>query len=212
MTKKLLHKQVEKGEKSMKQISNSEVLEKVTLTLINKKNVYGNEVIKWDFTNELAIICHYPIDEELHNMIDENELKEIGITKDELFTKAMNNTINKRPLKIEPFKSALGPDFPLYGFEDIWQILSSEEGFYGATCIIYPEVLDKYPDETIFIPSSIHEWIVVPPLPDDYEDKDSAYKNFTQMVRMVNASCLHESDILADYSFVKKNGKLVAAG
>jgi hypothetical protein len=89
-------------------------------------------------------------------------------------------------------------------------VLSNKEGVYGAAAVLDRKIMRKVV-ETIgssfyLLPSSIHEWIVVPATP------DMDVKQLEAMVRSANASVVSPEERLGDrvYRYTMRNGLQIA--
>jgi len=88
-------------------------------------------------------------------------------------------------------------------------VLSNKSGIYGASTILYKNVLkdigEKLNNDFYVFPSSIHEVIVMPNIP----GCDAEY--FSEMVKQINANEVKEEEILSDsvYFYNREKGDLV---
>lgn len=75
-------------------------------------------------------------------------------------------------------------------------VLTNENGQYGASCILYPKVLEDFSNKMgcslYILPSSVHEVIIV--MDKDIDDQDS----LKEMVRDVNRTQLAPEEVLSD--------------
>ncbi len=82
-------------------------------------------------------------------------------------------------------------------------ILTNYLKIYGATCMVYPnlleEISDLYEDDLCLIPSSIHEILVFPRsnLPEKYSLED-----IENMIIEVNETELTDDEILSDHPYI----------
>lgn len=78
-------------------------------------------------------------------------------------------------------------------------ILSNEAKLFGASCLLYQDLLHSIAQEfhscLYILPSSIHEVIIIP------TQTRSSLTDLTQMVREVNETQLSEEDILSDHAY-----------
>lgn len=78
-------------------------------------------------------------------------------------------------------------------------ILSNQENLYGAGCLLYEGLLEKYARQLdtdfIILPSSVHEVILVPA--SSRRDLD----RMSEMVESVNATTLLPEEILSDHAY-----------
>ena len=93
-------------------------------------------------------------------------------------------------------------------WEDFWSplwILTNEQGIYGAAALLYPGMLQKIHQQLncnyYLLPSSIHEFLVVPEL---YCD---SYEELQKIVYGANATVIEQNEFLSDsvYYFNGKN-------
>ena len=129
----------------------------------------------------------------------------LGITEEELFEVAYENTKKNNPPKIRSISDYTGFDMP----DDIAYVVSNEKSTLGAVAVTYPEVLSKLKKllgETIYIiPSSIHECIAINPM-------NESAKTFASWVKEVNATMLPPKERLSDHVYkIDDEGHLVNA-
>lgn len=131
------------------------------------------------------------------------------ITAEELYGQALINTpkILKHDLRslnelmaelLSPveYEEALSAEsnssFPMY-------VLSNKHKLYGASCLIYPQVLQKFAAEIssdlYILPSSVHEVILVPAI------NQSSCKELSNMVCEVNETQVIDEEILSDHVY-----------
>lgn len=88
-------------------------------------------------------------------------------------------------------------------------ILTNEKGINGASCILYPDVLQKFADrfysDFYIFPSSIHEVILTPTA--DW----SKGSNYALMVKEINETQVAPEEILSDhvYFYSRKSGLMI---
>ena len=91
-------------------------------------------------------------------------------------------------------------------------VISDRNRFYGATMILYPEILrelaDKLKSNLILLPSSIHEWIALNG--NNYSIAKNNPDSFRNMVRSVNNTALESSEKLSDqvYYYDRSTGEM----
>lgn len=82
---------------------------------------------------------------------------------------------------------------------DEMTILTTQDGYHGASCILYPEAIEALSDmkegNLMLLPCSIHEWIVHP------ENLFEAYEGLAELVKMINREELQEEEILSDHVY-----------
>lgn len=78
-------------------------------------------------------------------------------------------------------------------------ILTNTKGTYGASVIVYPDLMKKLSDQynTSFylIPSSVHEVLLLP------EDSKDAMEGISLMVSQVNLDYVRDEDVLSDHAY-----------
>lgn len=147
-----------------------------------------------DFTHEYATILIY-----------NQHLKLWDVTIEDLYELAKENTPNILPPRLDNlhdvFEHITQESLPFLEELNI-SILTNQIRVHGATCMIYPEVLEEisnlYEDDVIIIPSSIHDLLVFPKenLPDDY-----SLECLNDMIQEVNETQLTDDEILSDHFY-----------
>ena len=95
------------------------------------------------------------------------------------------------PVKERPTQEALldAETIPMY-------VLSNEQRYFGASCILYPnalkEISQKFADSLFIVPSSIHEVIIIPA---SYTEDAN---ELSEIVHDVNVSEVAQDEILSD--------------
>ena len=157
---------------------------------------------------DLALIYCVAVDNDgLHGTvtIHNSHLEAWGLDEEELYLEALKNTPENYKPALNSLKSVVGAVFGLEGaesgealrddFESLY-VASNETSCNGAAVILYPGFL-KVISETVgsdlyLLPSSIHEFILVPACsnvsPDDLSD----------MVKNVNFTVVSPEEILSD--------------
>lgn len=149
-------------------------------------------------------------------LVKNSHLESLGISKEELFNVATNNTRNMKILKkdiaevimsMEKNREAVvdnQPDF--HSAYDKIYVMTNKDMVFGAVTMIFDDVLDEFIMEkysgVYIIPSSIHEVLLVPDLGN--MDRD----NLNSMIREVNLTSLLEQEILSfnAYYYSPKEG------
>ncbi len=84
-------------------------------------------------------------------------------------------------------------------------VVSNRTGVYGATAILYPNMLKSIAEQTksdlYILPSSLHEMILVP-----VKDKEMAAIDLNNMVYEVNQTEVEDDDILSNNAYVYRAG------
>jgi hypothetical protein len=172
------------------------------------KGIYRNaEPWGFDGLNLIPIIEIGETPEGMATMQIPKELvAEWGITEDEVYEIAIQNldyrirTMKEVMLSMMPVddmpKELIDEMFPPTPF-DLY-VISNKNNVCGASSIIpaTKELIERFPNGYIVLPSSIHEVIVVPNTDDE--------EIYNDMVRQVNAGIVSEDERLSDdiYKFV----------
>jgi len=138
-----------------------------------------------------------------------------NITVEELYDIALINSALLLPAAINPLNSILMEllDDSYADSDDIFDIMESDSNtcpmyvisnsskMYGASCILYPELLSQCCEKLrtnsiIILPSSVHECIILPAS----DDMDASF--LKEMVHEVNTSSVSETDYLSDNVFI----------
>ncbi len=182
----------------------------------------------------LALVFYYIVTEEpffgkASIMITNAHLRHWNIEEEVLYHDAIENTPKLLPAQIENIEDVmLGLLKKQVRDEeraaDLWgqmhaqlrgeydtipmYVLSNTGKFQGAACMLYPEVLknfaNKMEKDLFILPSSIHEVIILPVMPDMEEAE------LLSMVTEINATQVEESEVLADsiYCYFRERDSL----
>jgi len=180
---------------------------------------------------DLAVVYYFIIenwgDISASAMVHNAHLYVWGITEEDLYCDAVNNTPEILECTIKPmhtvlteiaedYKCALGdeeidfakdcsnilkPNYEVY-------IMSNKTRINGAACMFYDNVLAHFADtvnsDLYILPSSIHEVILLP--------KSERFKlhMLKQMVREVNVGGVCADEVLSDnvYEYIRKDGEI----
>ena len=126
-----------------------------------------------------------------------------------LYNMALVNMIREKPAVIRSLKEVMDDLFEVAGLSPKeagesegslpFYVLSSEDGMYGAACMLYPGVIagfaEKMGADVIILPSSIHELLLLEDT-GDYE-----YKELVGLVRFVNNTEVPEDQILSEGAY-----------
>lgn len=134
-----------------------------------------------------------------------------GIGKEELFLKAMENTIKEYPPALMEMNEAVYwqagdvmpenlleanqlpvTDCPMY-------VITNQRTYNGAVAMLYPEVLDRMCDlfskGYYILPSSIHDLVIVP------KNADMTPGELGEMVRDINKNMVEREEVLSDHIY-----------
>lgn len=106
-------------------------------------------------------------DMSLNMDVTEELLKHWGMDKEELFAQVLENQQKKSPVVIKNLSALINLSmFDTDNSANLY-VMTNEEKINGAATILYPDVLKEFAeekgvDEVYMLPSSIHEWLLVP--------------------------------------------------
>lgn len=135
-------------------------------------------------------------------LIHNNHLSFWDVTEDDLYKEATINTEKLLPAGIKSMFDTLSEmvdmeDLP--NTDDFMYVLTNKEKLQGASTILYPDVLSTFADRKNanlwLIPSSIHEWIIIP------DDGNMNRETLSEMIQEVNGSQLAVDEILSDHPY-----------
>lgn len=193
-----------------------EVRHSVVMKLVNKEDnaVLLKEIpyiVYLDFAVVFYVLLSQKESESAMIMITNEHIQYWGVDKEELYEDALKNSPRLLPWTIRTMKQViaemLGTE-PSEEEEDNMYILSNESKNLGASCILYPKVLEKVYEklgENFYIlPSSIHEVIVIP------ESKSPMRPQLDCMIQEVNETQVEEEEVLSShaYYYSHKEGRI----
>lgn len=168
---------------------------------------------------DLAVVFYYSVEPELINnasvLIRNVDIQRWGVSQEELEICAKINTpiihewqfitlleLMEQILDSRDLNNQLDLEedllVPMY-------ILTNKEKYFGASCILYPRVLEKIAEQLnshfYILPSSIHECIIMPV--SGYFSQESLSK----MVTEINKSQLEEVEVLSDCAYFYDRNK-----
>ena len=155
---------------------------------------------------DLLIVYRILVEEESEGygsaLIDNRLAKNIGLTEEELFELAENNTPSLFPVMEKSIWDVLYDIDPevteatIPRDEMMMTVLSNDRGMQGSTVILYPGVLKKIADrhgsDLILLPSSVHEWIYL------IDNGEMDIETIRGMVYEINRDQVEEDERLSD--------------
>ena len=161
---------------------------------------------------DLAVIYKYIIQDTGEGIIGatltNHTIAGMGIHEDELFQMAMDNRRENAPYVIGNLEDVIHGLNESLGMEETPEedgldsfldcsVLTSQDGLFGASCILYPEAVKELAaakgGNFFLLPSSIHEWLVIP--------DDGIYDGLEDIVRFVNQNEVGEEEVLSDHVY-----------
>ncbi|XCP83604.1 DUF5688 family protein [Roseburia hominis] len=182
-------------------IDYEEMKDRIVYQLINaEKNKDLLAEIPYKKFHDLAIVFYLLLeksgDETATMLIKDELLQRWGVSEQEVYENAVHNTPVLFPMEINPLTDSM-------------YVLTNDIIHTGASVILYDDTLKRAADviKTNFylIPSSIHEWILVP------DDGVMTRSHLEGMVDEVNADMIPDTEILGDcvYYYSIKEGRLI---
>lgn len=128
--------------------------------------------------------------------INNNMLKQYGVSKEQLIKDALQNSSKIRPARFVNMNQMLQDMLP--GMEELpdigMHVLTNAQKLDGAATMFYPNIMDEIERQmggkVTIIPSSIHEVIVIP------ADASQSEKDFAEMIADVNKTEVAPQEIL----------------
>lgn len=193
--------------------------ERIVMKLVNaRKNKELLKKVPHILVYDLAIVflCHVSdLTEEYSTILIHTEhLKLWDVSTEDLYEIAKSNSPQILPPRLDNlhdvYRNVTGISLPFLKDLDIC-ILTNQLKIYGATCMVYPDLLEEisnlYTDDLCLIPSSVHEILLFPlhNIPAEYSLED-----INQMILDVNTNELTDDEILSDhiYQFHRESKEL----
>lgn len=172
---------------------------------------------------DLSLICRINLLKETDGVngsirVTNDRLADWGVTKEEVFEKAKENTLRDFPPELYSLdKISEGSDVDenylqegkeLPESSSNMYVLSNRQKHHGAAVVAFPQILEQvdglYAEGCYLLPSSVHEFIVVP------KGEDKLPQSLGKMVREVNSTHVARQEILSDrvYEYDKEAGKI----
>ena len=170
----------------------------------------------------LAKVYYYYVEQEVIKnaaiMIRKVDLVRWGTPEKELKKCAEENTPKLLKWQFEKMQDLMAELLDDIGLAETFEtvqddyiqlyVLTNESQYYGASCMLYPHVLEKIADQLdshfFILPSSIHECIIMP------DSGHYSQENLSQMVTEINEEHLDAMEVLADkVYYYDKNAKAI---
>ena len=166
----------------------------VFMEFCSKADNYDRITVNW---KGYKVGFRFLIDKDgagMKSFVITNDLaKQMNLSEVELYELARENTPRLFPIKIGGMMEIL------CGFEDPDEkmfILTNEDSMKGAVAILYPDAMEtiktKIPGHFYMIPSSVHEWILLP------DNGDMTPDEINGIIDQVNSDVVDPSDQLGD--------------
>ncbi|MBR6094026.1 MAG: hypothetical protein IKP92_03265 [Lachnospiraceae bacterium] len=198
---------------------------RIVYKLINKeKNEELLKSIPHRDLMDMTVVFYYLLEnKDMENatiLIYNNHLESWGITEDELYEAAKENTPKVLTPELKSITEVLTELLSARGIGEVFEeeeeefgmyVLSNRTKIFGAAAILYDDVLKNFAGKTgadlYILPSSVHEVILVP-------KKDGiTWEALQEMVKEVNETQVEDVEVLSDsvYCYLKDEEKLCLA-
>ncbi|MBO5489116.1 MAG: hypothetical protein J5972_04340 [Eubacterium sp.] len=188
--------------------------EKIVYRLISTKL---NEQLLQDIPSipflDLSICFYLVVDQDEKGVssavLTNDWLERLDTNVKELYHLAEVNTPRLFPMKLELLSDLLIEHFEQQLPDDIstieqdnFYILTNEVGVYGATVLLYQDVIadlaNQEDDDLYLLPSSVHEFLVLP------ASQCGNIKEFHDMVKEINHECVVKEEWLSNHAYLYK--------
>ena len=194
-----------------------EVKDRIYIKMVNyEKNVIMLEDMPYIRMLDFAIVlyCQVYFENGVQGTINlcHCHLNMWNVPKEDVFLKAMNNSMEQLPYEIKPMKDVISEFIGTPDWMDTetdrkeesvqMYVLSNKERLNGASVFAYPGIWEACAKHLngnfLVLPSSIHELILI--AQDWKQSQPESY--FLQMVRDVNREQVMEEEILSDHIYL----------
>lgn len=173
--------------------------ENIVMRLINKANVDDSEV--YVPMEDLAFVFRLKLDKSRLAKVTETMVDRWGVDIKTLLKDAQDTTERLEPLMLQTLPGVLGGMFGVdVGSEDSSiYVVSTESMVGGAVALFYPTTIRKLmtrlnTSKLLVIPSSIHEFLVMP-----FGEVDTDYIN--SVIKDVNETQVAPNERLSDHAY-----------
>lgn len=184
--------------------------ERIVMKLIHaEKNEKLLQQVPHVLLYDLAIVflCNVSdcIDNYASILIYNHHLKLWNIDTNDLYEAAKINSPKLLPPRLDSLHDVFEhiTDTSLDFLEELnINILTNQLKIYGATCMIYPGLLEEisniYEDDIIIIPSSVHEVLV---FPKENLTREYSLEHLNSMIEEINDTQLLDIEVLSDHIY-----------
>lgn len=169
-----------------------------------EENRHLLEEVPHRFFLDFAIVPYFEVNSEQifkgSVLLKKAQLEFWQVSEKMLMDYAMAHTLEKKGILFMAISSIVEGILPEKDeshneFKDEIFVLSNKEKFFGAVNICFPEVLyeigTRVKEDYYMLPSSVHEWIIVP------VSQASEEESMREMVRSINAAELLPEEVLS---------------
>lgn len=177
-----------------------------------KKNEKLLENLPHDQVLDLAVTYHCLMQEDEEGIgmvqITKEHLTMWEVTLEEVRSLAVQNTPRLFPAVLQPITTILEEFFDLSTLiqeesspvPSNMYVLTNQKGINGASCILYPEILENFSKQIgsdfYILPSSIHEVVLVTALP------DTDTLELSSMVSEINQTQVAKEEVLSNQAYL----------
>lgn len=192
------------------------IKDRICYKLINReKNKKILESMPYLPVLDLAMVFYYSLSPDILDnasvVIRDTDMNRWNTTLEELIDLAKRNTPRLLPWSFCSIQQMMSKLFneeddvilPKDAFTEadpFMYILTNQEKYMGASCILYPELLSelssKLDDDLYILPSSIHECILMPASGQLY-----SLESLSEMVCEINQAEVDATEVLADHAY-----------
>ena len=157
---------------------------------------------------DLAMVFYIRVNPKIlpdaHIMIRNEHLAEFSIKESDLIQWAVKNTVRDLPTMITEMNDYVMPLSGMVGEaaeedERKLYILTNKEYYFGAACLFYPDteqlLKERFDTDLILIPSSVHEWLIMPLEGNQIEEID-------ELIKEVNSVAVEPDEVLSTHAYV----------
>lgn len=182
-----------------------EVRGQLCLRLVNReKNEYQkSEYICRDFLDLMFVVCvkiRLGESETGITCVTRQQILQWKVTEDEVWNDAVKSSAVVEPWQILMMEDVLNEETDRENRKGQMYVLTNRSQNYGASVIVYPGVFQelsrRMKGDMIFLPSSVHEWIVVKRTDMHGEE------GLKEMIEEINETVVDEQDRLSDHPYV----------
>lgn len=183
----------------------------IVMKLINaKKNEKLLERVPHILIYDLAIVFLFAMCDFKHAystiLIHHANLELWDVSIDDLYAISQRNSVKILPPRLDNlhdlFEEFTDESLDFLDELDI-HILTNQLKIYGATCMVYPDLLAEiaaiYDDDLVIIPSSVHEVLLFPKqnIPEGY-----TLEHISSMIKIVNDTELSDMEVLSNHVYL----------
>ena len=195
------------------EIASADYIRKNAFLAVGNKAMAEDEDVVGYLENDVFNYVRVEVDDGTF-VVKKKMLEALGLNRNDLFEMAKANQIARADdlEDIGAFLNSMG--VPVPGTPEML-IVTTRDKVLGASLAFIPEYMDKLVSsmnlKRVFVlPSSIHECLLVPLVPEN-DEVAPMLTQLTEMVREVNSSAVKDCEVLADHAYLYTVGKGLTA-